>query len=247
VKRRVAELFSRLAPGYGSVINFFDYFGAKLVELAGVKPGMRVLDVCAGRGASARPALALGAGVVAVDLADGMVESLRAQGLDARVMDAENLDFGADEFDAVLCGFGLFFCPDPVAAARGFHRVVRPGGPVACSMPLNVFPPHVLELRQEFTARSPAPAMPGPRPDFDGAGVLKAAGFAEVEVVEEATEYTLDSAEDVWEFVLATGAREMYERLGPDDQAELRDRVIAGCPDGPVALPMSARFWLTSG
>ena len=247
VKRLVAETFSRLASGYGSVVNFFDYFGLKLVEQAGVQPGMRVLDVCAGRGASARPARELGAEVVAVDLAEGMVETLRADGFDAQVMDAEELDFADDSFDAVLCGFGLFFFPDPVRGARQFRRVVRPGGPVACSMPLQIFPPHVLELRQEFTARSPAPAMPGPRPDFDGAVVLKEAGFDDVETVDEETEFTLDSPEQLWQFVLTTGAREMYDRLGPDDQAELHERVVAGCPDGPIVLRMSARFWLANG
>ena len=240
-------MFSRLAGGYGSVINFFDYFGLKLVELAGVAPGMRVLDVCAGRGASARPARALGADVVPVDLAEGMVESLRADGFDALVMDAEQLDFADDSFDAVLCGFGIFFFPDPVRGVRQFRRVVKPGGPVACSMPLNIFPPYVMELRQEFMTRSPAPPMPGPRPDFDGAAVLRDAGFAQVETVEDATEYSLDTAEELWEFVLATGAREVYDRLGPDDRAELHERVLAGCPDPPVVLPMSARFWLANG
>lgn len=247
MKRRVAEMFSRLAQGYGSVINFFDFFGLKLVELAGVEPGMRVLDVCAGRGASARPAREIGAEVVPVDLAEGMVETLRADGFDAVVMDGEQLDYADDSFDAVLCGFGIFFFPDPVRGVRGFRRVVKPGGVVACSMPLSIFPPYVMELRQEFMQRSPAPPMPGPRPDFDGAAVLREAGVANVKTVEESTEYTLDSAEELWQFVLATGAREVYDRLGPDDQAELHERVVAGCPDGPVVLPMSARFWLGNG
>lgn len=240
-------MFSRLARGYGAVINFFDYFGLKLVELSGVEPGMRVLDVCAGRGASARPARELGAEVVPVDLAEGMVETLRADGFDAVVMDGEQLDYADDSFDAVLCGFGIFFFPDPVRGVREFRRVVKPGGPVACSMPLNIFPPYVMELRQEFMQRSPAPPMPGPRPDFDGAAVLREAGVANVKTVEQSTEYTLDSGEALWGFVLATGARDMYERLGPDDQAELHERVVAGCPDGPVVLPMSARFWLGNG
>lgn len=210
-------MFSRLAPGYGSVVDVFDHFGRKLVELAGV------------------------------DLAEGMVESLREDGFDAVVMDAEQLDFADDSFDAVLCGFGIFFFPDPVRGVGQFRRVVRPGGPVACSMPLSIFPPYVVELREEFMKRSPAPPVPGPRPDFDGAAVLRDAGFEKVETVDETTEYTLDTAEELWGFVLASGARSMYDRLGPDDRAELHERVVAGCPEAPVVLPMSARFWLANG
>ncbi|HZQ28786.1 MAG TPA: hypothetical protein VFA94_13905 [Acidimicrobiales bacterium] len=40
-KRRVAEVFNRLAPAYGTVIGYFDHFGAKLVEFVlstGVRP-----------------------------------------------------------------------------------------------------------------------------------------------------------------------------------------------------------------
>lgn len=243
----MAAVFDIAAPFYGSVVGFFDHFGAKLVELAAVKPGMRVLDVCAGKGASARPAQALGAEVVAVDLSAGMVGQLRGMGIDARVMDAEALDFADDSFDAVLCGFGLFFCPDPVTAARGFRRVVRPGGPVACSMPLQVFPDHVMALRQEFQQRAPGPQMPGPRPDFDGAGVLREAGFERVETREEQTAFAFDDGEMLFEFCLATGARELYDRLGPSDREELRDRVVAGAGSGPFTQPMSARYWLTNG
>jgi hypothetical protein len=31
----VAEVFNRLAPAYGSVVGYFDHFGAKLVERLG--------------------------------------------------------------------------------------------------------------------------------------------------------------------------------------------------------------------
>ena len=48
-------------------------------------------------------------------------------------MDGEQLDVADGSFSAVLCGFGIFFMPDPDRAAAGFHRALAPGGTVAIS------------------------------------------------------------------------------------------------------------------
>lgn len=245
-KKRVAETFDRAAPVYGTM-GPFDFYGAKLVELAGVKPGMRVLDVAAGKGASARPARDLGADVTAVDLAPAMVEHLHSCGLDARLMDAEQLHFPDRSFDAVLCGFGLFFLPDPEQGARELRRVVRPGGPVAISMPLVFFPAHVYELRREFGARAHGPAIPEPAQGFDGAVTLSAAGFEHVETLDVSYDESFESGEHLWEYCVSTGARHLIERLTPEDAEELRQRTVAGAGQGPVRFTTSARFWLTNG
>ena len=212
---------------------------------------MRVLDVAAGKGSSARPAQELGADVLAVDISPVMVDALVAAGLNARVMDGERLDVPDDSFDAVLCGFGLFFYPDPVQGARELKRVVKAGGPVACSMPLRTFPDYIVALRQEFAPKAQGPGIPTPRPDFDGVAVLREAGFADVEVVDEMHEFTFDSPASVWEFCLTTGVRDVLNRLSESDRAELETRARAGAgddaADGPVTVPMSARYWLASG
>lgn len=243
----MAQVFDALAPAYGTVVGFFDHYGRRLVELAGIEPGMLVLDVAAGRGASARPVQALGAEVVAVDIAPGMVERLRAAGVDARVMDGEQLDFPDQSFDAVLCGFGLFFFPDSVQGAREFKRVVKPGGPVACSMPVKTFPEFLTAIRKEFEARAAAGGIPEPRTAFDGAAVLNAAGFADVEVLDDPWECTFESGAHLWDFLLSTGARNMVDRLSQADAEDMRERIVDAAGDRPFASAMSARFWLTSG
>jgi ubiquinone/menaquinone biosynthesis C-methylase UbiE len=50
------------------------------------------------------------------------------------VMDAEALGFRAGVFDAVLCASALYLLPHPVAALRGFGRVLRPGGTLAVAV-----------------------------------------------------------------------------------------------------------------
>ena len=109
----------------------------RMLELAALRPGERVLDVACGTGLVTFPAAeAVGAqgAVLATDLSDEMVKALRAaaaaRGLKhvrAERMDAQHLSVGDGEFDAVLCALGLMYVPDPVAALREMKRVARPG------------------------------------------------------------------------------------------------------------------------
>jgi len=142
-KTWLAGVFDRAAPTYDRVGDaYHDYFGERLVELAGVADGDRVLDVACGRGASLVPAARRAGGtghVLGVDISAAMVaaawEQLTAAGLrgETRVMDAEHLDVADASYDVALCGFGLFFFPEPEAAMAELRRVLRPGGVVALS------------------------------------------------------------------------------------------------------------------
>ena len=104
-----------------------------LVELAGVSPGARVLDVGAGDGNVAIAAGRRGAVLSACDLAPAMVARGRAwcPAAEWAVADAQALPFADGEFDVVLSAFGAALAPDAAAAARELVRVTRPGGTVA--------------------------------------------------------------------------------------------------------------------
>jgi ubiquinone/menaquinone biosynthesis C-methylase UbiE len=112
----------------------------KMLDLAYLHAGSRVLDVAAGTGdqtlLAARRVGPTGY-VLATDLSATMLnvaaEAARKAGLDnvdTRVMDAENLDLDADSFDAVMCRMGLMLFPNPVKALIGMHRVAKPAGKV---------------------------------------------------------------------------------------------------------------------
>src|SRR6266508_4709772 len=100
---------------------------ARLVELAGVEPGSRVLDVAAGYGepslTAARAAGPEGS-VVATDISAEMIafgrERAAAAGLENIEFvesDAAGLDYPENSFDAALSRWGIIFEPDGEAAA----------------------------------------------------------------------------------------------------------------------------------
>jgi ubiquinone/menaquinone biosynthesis C-methylase UbiE len=110
----------------------------RLLELAAIRPGERVLDIACGTGLVTFPAAeaATRAGAVfATDLSDAMVarvkEEARRRGLTqttAARMDAESLQLPDASFDVALCGLGLMYVPDPAACLREVTRVLAAGG-----------------------------------------------------------------------------------------------------------------------
>jgi len=115
--------------------------GTKLTEHLGqilvLGPKMRVLDVAAGRGASAITlAKRFGCEVVGIDYSQRSVETAKRQardrGLSEKVAfhcaDAEQLPFPSGSFDAIICECALCTFPNKQAAATELARVLRVGG-----------------------------------------------------------------------------------------------------------------------
>ena len=141
-KRTVAGLFGRAAASYDQV-GFFHQVAQRLLALAGVDQGMRVLDVACGTGA----VLVQAAGLVGptglavgIDLAEPMVTvaarrlQQEGQGQAAvAVMDAERLGLGAVRFDAVCCASAIYLLDAQATAVRSWMQLLGPGGTLAIS------------------------------------------------------------------------------------------------------------------
>ncbi len=133
------------ADGYGTLWQAqLAGVQAALLRAAELAPGEQVLDVACGTGQISLPAAAaVGAegSVLGVDLSERMVEAGRTLAQRERVrnlefarMDAATLALPDARFDAVLCSLGLMYLPDPAAAVREMHRVLRPGGRLVLSV-----------------------------------------------------------------------------------------------------------------
>jgi ubiquinone/menaquinone biosynthesis C-methylase UbiE len=66
--------------------------------------------------------------VTAVDLSPRMVELTRERGVNATVVDAQDLPFAHGEFDCVVANWVVHHFPDPDAGVREMGRVLRPEG-----------------------------------------------------------------------------------------------------------------------
>ncbi|MEO6572478.1 MAG: methyltransferase domain-containing protein [Polyangiaceae bacterium] len=117
----------------------------RMVELAGLRPGMRVLDLATGRGEpailAARRVGPSGA-VLGVDVAPRMLEMARERAaregvsnLELRVTNAESLDaVPTAHFDATLARWGLMYMDSPVAALAAARRAMVPKGVLVAAL-----------------------------------------------------------------------------------------------------------------
>jgi SAM-dependent methyltransferase len=123
---------------------FLNDLTEKIFTLAGLRPGMRVLDVGCGMGDVSLLAARLvgpGGSVVGVDRDPQGLERARARAAAAQVANvefrrAELPDIEGDEtFDALVGRLVMIYFPDPAAGLRKLLSHVAPGGVVAFQEP----------------------------------------------------------------------------------------------------------------
>lgn len=129
-----AEVYDRFF-----VPALFQQWGNIIAEIAGVKPGQRVLDVACGTGVltlAAEERVGSDGDVAGLDANPEMLSVARSKSgrIQWREGRAEALPFPDQSFDAALSQFALMFFDDPPAALGEMMRVLKPGGQLAVAV-----------------------------------------------------------------------------------------------------------------
>ncbi len=134
----VRAMFDRIAPRYDALNRLLtaglDQRWRRIaLDVAGVGPGDRVLDLACGTGDLAEAAAARGARVVGADFAREMLRGARARSRALALVqaDAAALPLRDGCVDALLCGFALRNFAELEPVLREMARVLAPGGRLA--------------------------------------------------------------------------------------------------------------------
>ena len=232
----------------------------RMLDLAGIGPGMRVLDLATGRGEPAlRAARRVGPDglVLGIELADGLLqmakEKARRSGLsnlDLRSANAESVhDIPTDHFHAATVRWGLMYMAAPVAALVNARQALLPTGVLVAALwaepervPYYTLPRRLLERYRAL-----------PRIDPEAPGTFRyatlervvrdfgRAGFM-VDHVEEmnVTVFEAETDMDIVDWVRALGMTELLNDLPERDQhaweIELTSAVRRAGSGGPLRL-----------
>jgi SAM-dependent methyltransferase len=228
----------------------------RLIQLARIGPGDKVVDLACGTGMPALVEAELvgpSGHVLGLDLVPEMIDVARVQGearsllnVEFRVIsDEAALPLSEGEFDAATCKHGLMWMPNPPGAATALRRALRVGGRIAVSSwvpprahPLLSIVSDLMELHFGYIR------PPDPRPPAEFASekslvaLLLDAGYRDVasetvtvgwELAESADEYVEEEMADHEFLEAAKGASpELLEQLRVEAIGQVRSMAGGG-------------------
>jgi SAM-dependent methyltransferase len=240
-KRAAFAQWEQAAPGWNDhsaqIRTWLRPATDAMLSMAGVRAGMRVLDVAAGAGDQTLD-LAQRVGpsglVLATDFSPAILAYAKSNAARAGhgnvqtlVGDAEQLELPEASFDAAVCRLGLMLLPDPLRALQAMHRSLKPGGG-ACAMVFSVPQANpcvaiLMGAALEHAGLPPAdPFQPGSLFSLGKPGLLddlfKAAGFRDIATTKLPAPFRLPSAHAYLDFIRTSASpiQQILARLDPE-------------------------------
>lgn len=190
----------------------------EMLDLAGVSPGQRILDIAAGAGEqtiSAAKKVGPSGYVLATDLspnilkfAKEMAKRENLQNIETQIMDGEDLALQDASFDVAFSRVGLIYFPNQQKALKETWRVLKPGGRIGAivystadkneffSIPISI-------IRRRANLPAPLPGQPGPF-SLGASGVIEEAfqkaGFKNVRAIRVNSPVLMSSATECVQF-----------------------------------------------
>jgi SAM-dependent methyltransferase len=217
----------------------------RLIELAGVQPGWRVLDIATGIGepaVSAARKVGPKGKVLAVDHAARMLQAARHRAaqlgltnIEFRQLDAGSIDVPERDFNAILCRWGLMFLPDLTAALGRMRTLLADGGRLAAAVWGTPDKVPMISLAGEAVRKianlpPPPPGSPDPCRLSDRVALarsFKEAGFSDFVLEPMIITYEFKSPEEFAQFRydVSTPFRTMVDKLDGETRKRVMDAV----------------------
>lgn len=273
-KERELAGWTATAAGWNKHHALLERFSApvtrKLIEMARIRPGIRVLDIACGTG---QPAVSIAetvgpqGSVLATDFVEPVIAYARIKAkergltnIEFRCLDGEALDVPANSFDAATMRWGIMFMPSPVESMKSAHAALRRGGRIAltawASPQANPFAMVALGvIRKHLDIPTPPPDAPGIFAFADQArlrSTIEAGGFGDVQI--EPFEFVVGefaSGEEYWLFMrdIAAPIIGLYKQLSSNEQRAVDHEIqeeAERCRIGHRVV-MRGTTWIASG
>jgi len=237
-------------PDWDKIAQKFDMWlphikpvGDLLLKSLNAREGDNILDVASGTG---EPALTLArkmsgkVNITGIDAADGMikvaqgkVEKESLSNISFATMPAEKMTYEDNQFDKILCRFGLMLFADPVAGSKEMCRVLKPGGSFALAvwsgaetMPTMHWTYEVLKDKLPEEIHPPLKKITS----MGEPGVIEAlltdAGFTDIKVEHQTFHYEFKSFNDYWDLIEASDIMKLqFDALDEKERLTVRDEV----------------------
>lgn len=211
----------------------------KLLKIAALSPGERVLDVACGTGVVTRLAgqrVGDSGCVAGLDVNPGMLAVARSAASPKLAIawyetSAEAIPLPDGAFDVALCQMGLQFIPNKLGALREMRRVLAPGGRVVLNLPGPI--PSLFAAMADALGKHISPQAASfvhivfsLHDEQELRELMKGAGFQEVGVQTTRTTLTLPPAKEfLWQYVSSTPLANLVAKASDERRAALEEEL----------------------
>jgi ubiquinone/menaquinone biosynthesis C-methylase UbiE len=232
----IPAAFDEVAKRYDTYPpQFLTPVAARVVELADLVPGEKVLDIgCGAGGVLVRAArkVAPDGHVTGIDLAPKMLARAADEAGRHGVSDLVTLrpgdassPFGAEVFDAVLSSMVLYLLPDPVAALKAWRTLLTPGGTLVFSWSLGLDPEWLKVFRavEKHASDTSFLSYLGQLPQTGGMEkTLRECGYEHISIVTETVTTVFHSPAEWWDSSTSQGPWVVWRHIPEGELAHAR-------------------------